>query len=117
MAKRNERVAPPALAGEWELRFGTTEAANGWEDLCSQAPGPTREAWETIGRDPRDRTRPHRQHQLRDKLANREVKGLVLEQWQFEPTGGGRIWYCPDDSKRIVWLVAATSGHPRRTDR
>ena len=43
--KRNDRVAPPPRPGEWEIRYATSEAANGWEDLCRQAPGNTRDAY------------------------------------------------------------------------
>lgn len=42
--KRGERVAPPAGPGEWEIRFGTTEAAKGWDTLCQHAAGNTRAA-------------------------------------------------------------------------
>jgi hypothetical protein len=55
--KRGERVAPPARAGEWTLVFGEKAAADGWEELCRQAPGNTREAWDSISRNPRDRTK------------------------------------------------------------
>jgi hypothetical protein len=52
MPKRGERVAPPARRGEWELRFGESEAAAGWDELCRQAPGPVREAWDALSREP-----------------------------------------------------------------
>ncbi|HZZ51016.1 MAG TPA: hypothetical protein VFE65_29335, partial [Pseudonocardia sp.] len=45
----------------------------------------------------------------------RLVAGKELEQWQYEVTAGGRIWYCPDPDRRIVWLVAASPAHPKRT--
>jgi hypothetical protein len=58
-----------------------------------------------------------RQHRLRGQaLATREVRGKVLEQWQYEVTSGGRIWYCPDPDARIVWLVDASPGHPKVTE-
>lgn len=116
MAKRKERVAPPARAGEWELRFGTSEAATGWEELCKQAAGPTRAAYDALSRNPRDRTTPDRQHPLKGELASRTVGGTALEQWQYEVTGAGRIWYCIDDSKRQVLLMLAMTGHPKATD-
>lgn len=31
-------------------------------------------------------------------------------------TAGGRIWYCPDPDKRVVWLIAASTGHPKVTE-
>jgi hypothetical protein len=60
---------------------------------------------------------PDRQHRLRGKaLSTREVHGKVLDQWQYEVTSGGRIWYCPDPETRIVWLVDASPRHPKSTE-
>lgn len=114
--KRGARVAPPPRKGEWVLRFHDADAADGWEELCKQAPGPTREAWEAITRNPRDRSNPSRQAQLRYDLATRTIGGKVLEQWQYEVTGAGRIWYCPEDANMTVLLTRASRGHPKETD-
>ena len=59
---------------------------------------------------------PSRQHRLRGQLAEREVTGRLLAQWQYEVTAGGRIWYCPDEQRRIVWVVATSPSHPKVTD-
>jgi hypothetical protein len=73
--KRGDRVAPPPAAGQWELRFATTEAVKGWE----------------------------------------HHGGTDMEQWQFEVTSGGRIWYLVDTAKRTLWIRLATTGHPSQT--
>jgi hypothetical protein len=39
-----------------------------------------------------------------------------LEQWQYEVTAGGRIWYCPDPQDKIVWIVVASTAHPKLTE-
>lgn len=39
-----------------------------------------------------------------------------MEQWQYEVTAGGRLWYCFDDDSHTIWLTAATSGHPKATE-
>ncbi|WP_242002169.1 hypothetical protein [Kribbella steppae] len=39
-----------------------------------------------------------------------------LDQWQYEVTGGGRIWYLVDPDKRTVWISYAGTGHPKVTD-
>ncbi|MEX2548550.1 MAG: hypothetical protein WD830_12310 [Chloroflexota bacterium] len=113
MPKRGERVAPPPGPREWDLRFGDAAAAEGWEQLCAQAPGPSLTAWQAL------RTNPHarseRQHPLKGDLAERPVGGRVLQQWQYEVTGAGRLWYCIDDQRRIVYLTLARVGHPRQT--
>jgi hypothetical protein len=71
-------------------------------------------AWERIIADPRNRS--ERQHPLRGSLATRVVNGIALEQWQYEVTGGGRIWYCIDDERRIAWLTEASPGHPKEPE-
>jgi hypothetical protein len=115
--KRGARVAPPPRDGEWALFFHDAEAADGWEELCEQARGATRIAWETLTRAPRDRSNPARQSQLRLDLATRTIGGREFEQWQYEVTGGGRIWYCPDPEKMSVFITYAGVGHPRATDK
>ena len=115
--KRGARVAPPPRDGEWALFFHDAEAADGWEELCKQARGATRVAWEALTRAPRDRSTPARQAQLRLDLATRTIGGRRFEQWQYEVTGAGRIWYCPDPEKMSVFVTYAGVGHPRATDR
>lgn len=114
MPKRRERVAPPPKPSGWDLRYATGEAVSGWEQVCAAAPGNARTAWERITDDPRDRS--DRQHPLKGILGTRLVNGKTLAQWQYEVTGGGRLWYCIDDQGRIVWLTAATVGHPKATE-
>lgn len=39
-----------------------------------------------------------------------------MEQWQYEVTGGGRIWYLVDIDGRTLWIKATGTGHPKATD-
>lgn len=71
-------------------------------------------AWLSITSNPR--RHDHRQHPLKYELSSRSIDGKLLEQWQYEPTGGGRVWYCIDDDDRTVYLTQATPGHPKATD-
>lgn len=114
MPKRRERVAPPPPKGGWDFRYGTSDATTGWEKLCAAAPANSRIAWEKVTADPRDRS--DRQHPLKGGLGTRTVNGEDMEQWQYEVTGGGRLWYCIDDKKRTVWLMEAMPGHPKATE-
>ena len=59
---------------------------------------------------------PGRQHRLRGQLSQRQVAGRLLDQWQYEVTAAGRIWYCLDPDRRIVWVVAASPAHPKVTE-
>ena len=114
MPKRRERVAPPPLRGGWDFRYATNNGVGGWEKLCTAAPANTRVAWERITADPRHRT--ERQHPLRGGLGRRLINGIEMEQWQYEVTGAGRLWYCIDDAQRTVWLTGASVGHPKATE-
>ena len=114
MPKRRERVAPPPAPGGWDFRYATSDAVTGWDKVCAAAPANARAAWERITSDPR--RRDERQHPLRGSLAVRTVNGEDLEQWQYEVTGAGRLWYCVDDRRRTVWLTDATPGHPKATE-
>ncbi len=115
-AKRGDRVTPPARPGGWEARFGTSEAAKGWEHLCQTARSSTWEAWIVLSERPTNPENRARQHRLHGALSTRDVHGQLLDQWQYEVTGAGRIWYCPDPDRRIVWIVHAGPGHPKQTD-
>lgn len=112
-AKRGDRVAPPAEPGKWQLKFANNPAAKGWDELCRQAPGNTRQAWEKIQQDPRPFPADHRHHRLKGKELG-SVNGM--EQWQYEVTGGARIWYLIDDETKTLWVRWAATGHPKVTD-
>jgi hypothetical protein len=44
------------------------------------------------------------------------VNGRLLEQWQHEVTGAGRVWYVIDDDRRTAWMTDASPGHPKETE-
>jgi hypothetical protein len=109
-------VAAPPGPEEWEIRFHTTEAAKGWEELCRQAPGNTRAAWIAMRQSPAPRVESPRHHRLQYELATGTVKGRILDHWQIEVTGAGRIWYLVDHETATVWVDYAGPGHPKATD-
>jgi hypothetical protein len=114
--RRGERAAPPPAGSEYDLRFASNQAADGWEQLSRQAGGSLRRAFDAIRADPRSRSSPERHHRLKGSLGTATWKGESLEQWQYEVTGGGRIWYVVDDTRRTAWITHAGSGHPKATD-
>ena len=80
-------------------------------------PGPTRDCFDALSRDPRNRSgASSRVHQLKGELETRELKGVKLEQWQYEVTGAGRVWFCVDDASRRVLITLAGTGHPKSTE-
>src|SRR5262249_55194964 len=115
-SKRGERAAPPPRPTDWDVLLHSTEAAKGWDELCRTAPGNMWEAWVILRERPTRPVNPERQHILRGSLRARDIKGKVLEQWQYEVTSGGRIWYCPNPDKQLVWVTHAGPGHPKPTD-
>lgn len=116
-SRRGERATPPARPGGWDVRIATSEAAKGWDELCQTAAANAWEAWVILTERPTQPENPSRQHRLRGKaLSTRDVRGKSLDQWQYEVTAGGRIWYCPDPAGRIVWVVFAGAGHPKETE-
>jgi hypothetical protein len=44
------------------------------------------------------------------------IAGVVMEQWQYEVTGGGRVWYCIDDASHSLIMTMASVGHPKKTE-
>jgi len=114
--KRGDRAAPPARPGSYTLRFASSEAVKGWEELCRQAPGNTRTAFEAIEADPCPTPSTARHHPLKGQLATGTHAGMTLPQWQYEVTGAGRIWYLVDHETHTCWIHLAGTGHPWQTD-
>ncbi|SDT78902.1 hypothetical protein SAMN05216371_5871 [Streptomyces sp. TLI_053] len=114
--KRGDRAAPPPIEGEYDLRFASSAAAEGWDLLTRHAPTGLRRAYEHIRSTPRATDNPSRQHQLKGKLATADFKGRELERWQYEVTSGGRIWYLVDTPTLTAWITYAGTGHPKETD-
>jgi hypothetical protein len=115
MPKKGDRVAPPPVAGEFDIRFLDTAAVRGWEALGASHPTTLRRCWEAMRLSPMVSVAAGRHHPLRDDLAARAVGGRLLPQWQFEVGGSERVWYCVDESKRTVW-VSYAGGHPKATE-
>ncbi|WP_261555910.1 hypothetical protein [Frankia tisae] len=95
--KRGDRAAAPPTDGEYDIRFATSDAADGWEHLARQAPGNLRQAFDAIRSSPCARDNPGRHHRLKGTFGTATFKGQTLERWQYEVTSGGRIWYLIDD--------------------
>jgi hypothetical protein len=96
------------------VRAADRQAARGWQLLLQQAPENLDHAWVALTSHPRHVDQ--RQHPLKGPVAYVKIGGVSLQQWQYEVTGGGRIWYAIDDDDRILWITQAGTGHPKRTD-
>ena len=114
--KRNDPAPIPTLPDEWKLILGTTDAANGWDELSRIATANTRRCWDALRTNPRSTANRQRQHRLAGPLATGAYKGAALEQWEYEVTSGGRVRYLIDDDARTVWIVYASPQHPKDTE-
>lgn len=115
--KRGDRVAPPAdPSGGWDLRFATTDAVKGWDALCQQVPANALTDWTELRTRPDAPAPTSRHHQLKGSLATAAHGGTTMEQWQYEVTAGGCLWYLVDTARRTLWIKAAGTGHPKATE-
>ena len=89
------------------MRAADRRAYAGWQQLLKQAPENLDRAWVAIVSEPR--RIDQRQHPLKGALGLVKVAGDSFEQWQYEVTCGGRLWYAIDDECR-------GTGHPKLTD-
>jgi hypothetical protein len=78
------------------------QAAAGWSALLAQIPENLDRAWIAITAAPRNRDDLSRQHPLKFDLKTVKVDNVELEQWQYEVSGGGRIWYAIDDARKTM---------------
>lgn len=113
MSKRGDRASRPTSTTDWSIRFDSREAADTWDSLLGTHANALARFWDEVTREPRQKS--ERLHQLKADFAFRVRAGVSLEQWQYEFSGAGRIWYCIDDSSRCVWLTAVQAGHPGAT--
>jgi hypothetical protein len=84
--------------------------------LCRQAANNALDAWTIMRRSPIPRAESPRQARLKGALRTSRIGDKVLDHWQIEITGAGRIWYLVDPDKATVWVDYAGPGHPKATD-
>ncbi|WP_053737347.1 hypothetical protein [Nocardia sp. NRRL S-836] len=113
--KKNDPVAPPPVDGEWHIRFGTAEAAKGWQELENRAAANLRRAWDAMRTDPGPVQQTGRHERLKGSLSTGVRGGQVMARWQIEVTGGDRVWYLLDVEKHTVWIDYA-GAHPKATE-
>jgi hypothetical protein len=98
----------------WTVRAADRQAYQGWQRLLAAVPDNLDRAWVAMTSFPRHVDQ--RQHPLKGQLGTVKLGGATLEQWQYEVTGAGRIWYAIDDDARTLWVTRAGTGHPKQTD-
>lgn len=94
MTAANEH--PPAAP--WEVFFTNSRVRNGWNELWEKAPESMARCQEHLENRPLQRV-PGRVFPLKGK----KYKGV----WEYEVTGGDRVFYQPDGVKRTVLVYYA----------
>ena len=112
MTKRGEQIPRP---NPWTVQAASPDAGGGWDELRRQAASALDTAWVAITSDPRRSN--ERQHRLRGRLDRVTIAGNTLEQWQYEVSGAARVWYGIDDAARTLWITAASTGHPKSSEK
>lgn len=108
---RGTRVHRPTKRTEYELVFATREAELGWRDLCATQRNVMADAWDQLTRQPLLRTPTV--HPLRGELGDVTRAGQTHERWQYELSGGARIWYFVIE--HVVHLEQVHTRHPNQT--
>ncbi|MFC9431270.1 hypothetical protein [Streptomyces sp. NPDC056987] len=113
---KTDPVPPPPGPGEYDVRFSTLRAAEGWKQLCKQASGNALAAWKLMRTNPSPNPCTKRHDRLKGPLSTAVRNGRAYPQWQIEVTGGGRLWYLLDSDRQTVWLREVHIGHPKKTE-
>nr|WP_029145230.1 hypothetical protein [Microbacterium luticocti] len=108
---RNTRVVRPTKSTEYELVFATREAEAGWRDLRATQRNVLTDAWDYLTQHPLQHTSTV--HPLRGELGVITRGGQSHERWQYELSGGARIWYFVVN--RVVHLEQVHTRHPNQT--
>lgn len=83
--------------------------------LSSQMASSIATLFDKLTADPTHTDNRDKQEPLKGTLAHAHIRGEWLPQWQYEPAGGGRIWYAIDETTKTVWITKATARHPNET--
>ncbi|KXO91171.1 hypothetical protein [Tsukamurella pseudospumae] len=113
MAGKGELVPRPAKRTEYEIRFATSHARKGWQDLAATIRSPLADTWDFLTRTPLANVPTN--YPLKGALGTVTRDGRAHERWQHKPTkqGDARIWFYVDG--RTVYLEQVHTSHPNAT--
>lgn len=111
MSRREEAVPRPIRSTEYTIRHATAGARKGWRDIVATQKNAAVEAWQRLTTDPT--SIDGRCHPLKGDLATVTHDRKTHAQWQYELTGGARIWFYV--SGQEVHLIAVHTHHPNAT--
>ena len=111
MSKAAEPAARPRKRSEYEIRFASTHARKGWQDLLATTRNALTDAWDFLTRTPLAQN--ERNHTMRGELEFITRDGHSYQRLQHELPGGARIWSYVDEG--VVWLTHVYTGHLNQT--
>lgn len=130
---REEPVARPARTDEFEIVAADKGVTDEWNKWAKQEPNALASAYDQLATKPTEFS--SRQKKLEGKTyGTGTYDGKTYDRWQYEATGGGRIFYFVDDPtdggrkkverkgrgskprKRVI-IEAVHPGHPKETER
>lgn len=130
---RAERIARPTRTDEWDVVAADKGVAKEWDRWARQEPNALATAFDQLAADPMEFS--SRQKRLEGKTyGTGNYEGRTFDRWQYEATGGGRIFYFVDDPtdggrrkperkgrgpkpRRRVIIEAVHPGHAKETER
>lgn len=113
MAGKGELVPRPPKKIEYEIRFATTNAKRGWQDLAATIRNPLADAWDFLTRTPLANLPTN--YPLKGEYGTIARDGKAHTRWQHKPTlkGTARIWFYVEG--RTVYLEQVHTSHPNET--
>ena len=111
MPPKKGLVARPLRSSEFAIEHVTSQAATGWRDIVATQKSSAADAWDRLTKAP-NQSDP-RCHQLKGQLATIVRDGVEHDQWQYELSGGARLWFYVEG--RTVKIVNVFTKHPNQT--
>lgn len=111
--KKGALVPRPPKKIEYEIRFATSSAEKGWQDLVATIRNQMADAWDFLARTP-DMTTPTN-YRMKGELSVIQRGGVAHQRWQHKPTpkGTARIWFYVEG--HVVHLEQVHTSHPSET--
>lgn len=106
-------VPRPPKKVEYEIRFATSGAQKGWQDLVATIRNQMADAWDVLTRTP-DMTTPTN-YRMKGESGLVQRGGAAHQRRQHKPTlkGTARIWFYIEG--RVVHLEQVHTSHPNET--
>lgn len=129
---RGERITRPTRTNEWLVLAADKRVAEEWDRWAKQEPNALAAAYDKVAANAIEFSA--RQRKLEGAMGVGTYEGKTFDRWQYEVTGGGRIFYLVDDPteggrrkpqrkgrgrkpRRRVIIEALHPGHPKETER